>query len=54
MKHSMIDIRKRGGLKDPNKWSSAHKWMLEKMDAFDRVFRPLVAELDDGSMDEDS
>ena len=50
MKHSMIEVRKSIGTKDQKKWPAAHKWMLEKMDAFDRVFRPLVKELDDGPL----
>jgi hypothetical protein len=50
-KHSMLEVRNAIGIKDRNKWPSAHKWMIEQMDAFDRVFRPLVMELDDGPVD---
>ena len=51
-KHSMLEVRKGIGLKDQKKWPTAHKWMLEKMDAIDRVLRPIVTELDDGPVDE--
>ena len=38
--------------KDRKKWPGAHKWMSGKMDAFDRVLRPLVEELDDSPVED--
>jgi len=41
------------GTKHRKKWTTAHKWMLEKMDAIDRVLRPIVVELDDSLIESD-
>jgi hypothetical protein len=47
---SQCRVRRAQGTKDTKKWPNVHKWMLEKMDAIDRVLRPIVMELGDGSV----
>ena len=50
---SQCRVRMPAGTSEKKKWPAAHKWMLEKMDAMDRVLRPLVRELNDGPVEKD-
>ena len=52
-RYSQCRVRRSGGIGNKKKWTAAHKWMLEKMDALDRVLRPLVRELDDSHVSEE-
>ncbi len=50
-RYSQCRVQSTFGISNKKKWPAAHKWMLEKMDALDRVLRPLVRELDDGPVE---
>ena len=47
-----IWVRTGVGTRNKKNWPVAHKWMLEKMDAIDRVLRPIVTELEDSLIEE--
>ena len=49
---SQCRVRSAGGISNKTKWPAAHMWMLEKMDAIDRVLRPIVTELEDSLIEE--
>ena len=49
-KQSTLRVRRSIGTLEKELWPQAHKWMLESMDGIDRVFRPLVKELDDSPL----
>ena len=45
-KESHITIRHHTDTTNRDNWPALHAWTLEKMDAFDRVFRPRIKTLD--------
>ncbi|MCA9644245.1 MAG: DUF4268 domain-containing protein [Myxococcales bacterium] len=46
-KWSVVRIKRPFNTRDTQTWPAAHAWMLQHMDAIDRVFRRRVPELDD-------
>jgi len=49
-KHSVVSCSTKSNLRSAEARPPAFTWMLKHMDAFDRVFRPLVKDLDDSPL----
>lgn len=49
-KHSRLTVRKKADTRTPEKRPAAFEWMLDRMDAIERVFRPRIKALDDSPL----
>ena len=49
-KYSLLRVRKKADTRTPDKRPAAFEWMLQHMEAIERVFRPRIKDLDDSAL----